>query len=82
MARTVETFAPNFTLMEQRRVTTSADLDAAAVEDVLHSIYRPLQPQAPRDMRVTFSLELLLFLSGNPTLHYRPDIVVKSEHER
>src|SRR5215467_6235314 len=42
VARTVETFAPHFTLADQRRVTTSADLDAAAVHDVLHSIYRPM----------------------------------------
>jgi len=59
--RTVETFAGEFTLDERRSVTTHADLDAAAVEDVLLSIYRPMRPAAAEAMRVTFSLELLLF---------------------
>ena len=59
--RTIETFAQRFTLVDQRRATSTSDLDAAAVEDVLHSIYRPLQPQAAKATRVTFSLDLLLF---------------------
>ena len=59
--RTVETFAGDFKLEEQGRVTTSADLDAEAVRDVLHSIYRPMQAKAPEAMRVTLSLDLLLF---------------------
>jgi 23S rRNA (guanine745-N1)-methyltransferase len=59
--RTIDTFRSGFTLVDQRRVTTSADLDAAAVEDVLHSIYRPMQPEAAKAMRVTFSLDLLSF---------------------
>jgi 23S rRNA (guanine745-N1)-methyltransferase len=59
--RTVETFAPCFRLADRRRVTTTADLDAAAVHDVLHSIYRPLRPQPAQAMRVTLSLDLLLF---------------------
>src|SRR5438552_5105322 len=37
VSRTVETFARGFTLLEQRRVTTTADLDDAAVQDVLLS---------------------------------------------
>jgi 23S rRNA (guanine745-N1)-methyltransferase len=61
VARTVETFAPGFTLVEQCRVATAADLDAAAVQDVLLSIYRPLRRQPAEAMRVTFSLDLLLF---------------------
>jgi 23S rRNA (guanine745-N1)-methyltransferase len=60
-ARTVETFAPEFTLVEQGRVTTTAELDASAVQDVLHTIYRPMRQQPVEAMRVTFSLELLLF---------------------
>jgi 23S rRNA (guanine745-N1)-methyltransferase len=60
-ARTVETFASDFKLIEQRRATTLVDLDADAVRDVLHSIYRPMQSKPPEAMRVTFSLELLLF---------------------
>jgi 23S rRNA (guanine745-N1)-methyltransferase len=61
VARTVETFAPDFTLVDRRRVTTMADLDAAAVRDVLHSIYRPMRSRPAEAMRVTFSLDLLLF---------------------
>jgi 23S rRNA (guanine745-N1)-methyltransferase len=60
-ARTLDTFAHGFTLLNQSRVTTQADLDASAVRDVLISIYRPLQPRAAEAMRVTFSLDLLLF---------------------
>jgi len=60
-ARTAETFARHFTLLERHRVTTAADLDAAAVHDVLLSIYRPMRSQPVEAMRVTFSLDLLLF---------------------
>jgi 23S rRNA (guanine745-N1)-methyltransferase len=61
VARTVETFAPHFALANQTRATTRADLDAAAVHDVLHSIYRPLRSEPAEAMRITFSLDLLLF---------------------
>ena len=44
---TVETFGGEFKLTEQRRVTTSAELDADAVRDALHSIYRPLRVGRP-----------------------------------
>jgi 23S rRNA (guanine745-N1)-methyltransferase len=53
--------AENFHLLQRERVTTSADLDAAGVEDVLHSIYRPLREEPVRAMSLTFSLDLLLF---------------------
>jgi 23S rRNA (guanine745-N1)-methyltransferase len=59
--RTVETFAAAFDLIGRGRVASMADLDAAGVEDVLHSIYRPLQTRPAAAMRVTFSLDLLLF---------------------
>lgn len=59
--RTIETFVQEFTLVDRRRVTTSADLDAGAVDDVLHSIYRPMQATPMQAMRLTFSLDLLLF---------------------
>jgi 23S rRNA (guanine745-N1)-methyltransferase len=59
--RTIEEFAREFAFAEHRRATTTADLDAAAVSDVLLSIYRPLQTQPPEAKRVTFSLDLLLF---------------------
>jgi 23S rRNA (guanine745-N1)-methyltransferase len=61
IARTVETFANDFTLVDKRHATTTAALDAAAVHDVLHSIYRPLHPKLVEAMMVTLSLDLLLF---------------------
>lgn len=61
VARTVETFMRDFKLVEQRRVTTSAELDADAVHDVLHAIYRPMRAKPMKAMRVTLSLDLLLF---------------------
>lgn len=60
-ARTVETFGRDFALTDRRRITTAADLDRAAVDDVLHSIYRPMRSRPIEAMRVTFSLDLLLF---------------------
>ncbi len=65
-ARTIQTFAPHFTLVDQGRVTTVADLDASAVNDVLHSIYRPIQRRPVEATRVTFSLDLLLFRPAQP----------------
>jgi len=67
-ARTVESFARHFTLADQRRVTTVADLDAAAVHDVLLSIYRPMRSRPVEAMRVTFSLDLLLFRAAEPVI--------------
>jgi len=60
-ARTIQEFAPGFALADRRSVTTTADLDAAAVQDVLLSIYRPLRSRPAEALRVTFSLDLLLF---------------------
>jgi 23S rRNA (guanine745-N1)-methyltransferase len=60
-AHAIQTFAHGFALIEQRRVTTTADLDAASVHDVLLSIYRPMRSQPVEAMRLTFSLDLLLF---------------------
>jgi 23S rRNA (guanine745-N1)-methyltransferase len=61
VARTAGTFAKDFALIDQRRATTMADLDATGVQDVLHSIYRPMRSKPVEAMRVTFSLDLLLF---------------------
>jgi 23S rRNA (guanine745-N1)-methyltransferase len=61
VARTIATFAPSFTVIGQGRVTTTADLEADAVHDVLLSIYRPMRSRPVEAMRVTFSLDLLLF---------------------
>jgi 23S rRNA (guanine745-N1)-methyltransferase len=59
--RTIETFAPHFKLIDRRRITTSADLDADAVRDVLLTIYRPLRNEPVQPMQLTLSLDLLLF---------------------
>lgn len=59
--RTIETFANDFAIVDQRRATTIADLDRDAVHDVLLSIYRPRDIERVEPMRVTFSLDLLLF---------------------
>ena len=65
VSRTIATFTRNFQLIAKHRVTTVADLDSAAVHDVLLSIYRPMgaPPSSANDdaMRLTFSLDLLLF---------------------
>jgi len=58
---TVESFAPRFTLAAHQRASTTADLEAEAVYDVLHSIYRPIRSKPVQAMRLTFSLDLLLF---------------------
>jgi 23S rRNA (guanine745-N1)-methyltransferase len=57
--------APHFGLISQTRTTTHADLDAAGVEDVLHAIYRPMRSEPSSAMRITFSLDLLLFRPRN-----------------
>jgi len=61
VAQAVATLAPGFTLAARSQVTTTARLDAAAVHDVLLSIYRPRRAAPPEAMRLTFSLDLLLF---------------------
>jgi 23S rRNA (guanine745-N1)-methyltransferase len=64
-ARTIEEFSHDFELSDQRRVTSATDLDAAAVEDILLSVYRPLRSEPVTAMRITFSLDLLLFRPRN-----------------
>ncbi len=59
--RTIQTFAEGFELADRQRVSTVADLDAAGVEDILLSIYRPMRSGPVEAIRVTFSLDLLLF---------------------
>ena len=61
VARTIQEFADHFNLLEHRIVTTEAELDAPAVEDILLSIYRPLHSDPVIATKVTFSLDLLLF---------------------
>lgn len=59
--RTVETFQRDFALVDRRKVVALADLEELAVHDVLVSIYRPMQSAPVEAMRLTFSLDLLLF---------------------
>jgi 23S rRNA (guanine745-N1)-methyltransferase len=59
--RTVQEFAGSFRLMEQRRVTSRAELDEDAVRDVLQAIYRPMTAPEPGIRRVTMSLDLMKF---------------------
>lgn len=59
--RTVGEFAGQFTVAERGNISTAAELDAAGVEDVLLSIYRPLRAEPVEAMRVTFSLDWMLF---------------------
>jgi len=61
VARTVDTFGKELALLDQRRASTVSDLDREAVYDVLLSIYRPRAIGKVEGMRVTFSLDLLLF---------------------
>jgi 23S rRNA (guanine745-N1)-methyltransferase len=67
VAQTVEALAYGFALVDRSQVTTTANLDAAAVQDVLASIYRPLRPRPAEAMRLTFSLDLLLFVPRSPS---------------
>jgi hypothetical protein len=55
--RTIATFA-DFTLIDQRRITTVADLDAESARDILTATYRPREASAGK---VTLSLDALLF---------------------
>jgi 23S rRNA (guanine745-N1)-methyltransferase len=59
--RTIDTFSNEFTLLDQRRASTNAELDRDAVHDAFLSIYRPRSIEKVSAMRVTFSLDLLLF---------------------
>jgi 23S rRNA (guanine745-N1)-methyltransferase len=68
--RTIETFAPRFTLERHERVRHVARLDAAAVADVMTSAYRALRAKerarlaAIGDSDVTLSRDVLLFRPG------------------
>jgi 23S rRNA (guanine745-N1)-methyltransferase len=59
--KTLETFTHGFRLSSQHRITTAAELEAEQVRDVLTSIYRPLRSKPVEAMRLTFSLDVLLF---------------------
>ncbi len=56
-----EAFGQGFEWAGERRVTTQVELDEAGVRDVRAAIYRPLGRGAEAGMRVTFSLDLMLF---------------------
>jgi 23S rRNA (guanine745-N1)-methyltransferase len=61
VASTVEACAAGFRLVDRRRAASIAELDREGVEQVLHSIYRPRRRRPVEAMRLTFSLDLLLF---------------------
>ncbi|MBS1835524.1 MAG: hypothetical protein JST65_22595, partial [Acidobacteria bacterium] len=61
LGRTLQEFAARFDLAAQHRATCHADLDEAVLQGVLHAIYRPLTKPPTAGMRVTLSLDLLLF---------------------
>lgn len=62
--RTVEMFAPHFTLAKQEHVRHVAELDERAAADLLQSTYRRVKPRAGA---VTMSRDLLLFTSSSRT---------------
>ena len=70
--RTVSDFSNHFELLTHRRVTTSAELDADAVHDVQQAIYRIRSNVAPAPMRLTFSLDLLLFRHSHAIIKHGP----------
>jgi 23S rRNA (guanine745-N1)-methyltransferase len=59
--RTVADFSSSFRVAEQARITTHAELDAEGTEDVLLAIYRPLRARPFGAMKITLSLDLILF---------------------
>src|SRR5437667_10607552 len=64
VARTIETFAPFFSLVKRERATTVAELNADETRDLLFASYRPRGGQRPS--AVHLSLDLLLFrVSGS-----------------
>lgn len=58
VARTVEMFAPHFTLDRHEHVRHIAELDAEAVADLLKATYRRVKPRAAQ---ITMSRDLLAF---------------------
>lgn len=61
--RTIAEFGAEFAPIWSDRVTTSAVLDGETVQGLLQSVYRPMgaESKISAEMRVTFSLDLLLF---------------------
>lgn len=59
VAKTIEAFAPRFTLVLQRRATAVVDVDEEIVRDLRLSIYRPRGGMSMQ--RVTLSLDLIVF---------------------
>jgi 23S rRNA (guanine745-N1)-methyltransferase len=59
--RTISDFSPLFQLIKTSRATSVADLDAEGTADALLAIYRPMRAEPLGPMRITLSLDLLLF---------------------
>ncbi len=62
VSRTIESFAAEFDLADQKRVTTRADLDEQSASDILAATYRP---RAAGAARVTLSLDVLRFTAAS-----------------
>ena len=66
VARTIETFAPFFTLVKRERATTVAELSEDEARDISWATYRPRSAAGRGARRHTLSLDLLLFrVSGS-----------------
>lgn len=58
--RTIESFKDEFRVIDQRRITATADLDAEAASEILAATYRPGKPRA-EGRRTTLSLDVIRF---------------------
>jgi 23S rRNA (guanine745-N1)-methyltransferase len=59
--QTIAAFENEFALTVHRRVTTQAELDTASLRDASLSIYRPKRIDASEAVRVSMSLDVMLF---------------------
>jgi 23S rRNA (guanine745-N1)-methyltransferase len=63
VARTIEMFAPHFTLADQQRATARVELDAEAARDIMVATYRGVRLKSVQAV-VTLSLDLLRFTAA------------------
>jgi 23S rRNA (guanine745-N1)-methyltransferase len=70
--RTINDFASHFDVIGQSRATTTVELDASGVQDVLTAIYRPLRAEPAGAMRITFSLDLIRFKARSDSPRREP----------
>jgi 23S rRNA (guanine745-N1)-methyltransferase len=71
-ARTIDSFAPLFRCVDQRRVATTATMTRQAIDDILASTYRGSRHSEQQRLAgvesidITLSRDLLLFVPGDP----------------